>query len=90
MEQYLKNYSPDFQPFFETRLMARIEKLSGLSSVDSIYSLFFRRFVYSGFAAIAAILIVIFIMNGNLGVDSLLGVEEMNIENAIAMAISGI
>lgn len=90
MEQYFNNYSPDFKPFFETRLMARLDRLTGSKSVDSIYSLFFRRFVYSGFAAIAAVLLVIFITNGNLGIDSLLGVEDLNIENAIAMAISGI
>ena len=83
-----KNYDRDFKPFFETRLIARLEKDRKEARYELVYNRFFKRVVYSGFIAIAAILLVIFVMNGSLGVDSLLGVKDLSVENSLVLSLA--
>lgn len=88
LEQFLNDYQPDFKPFFETRLKAKLESFRNEATYERLYNRFFKRFVLSGFAAIAAILIVIFVMNGSLGLDALLGVKDLSVENSIVMSLA--
>ncbi|MFB6316951.1 hypothetical protein [Saccharicrinis sp. FJH54] len=84
----LKNYDRDFRPFFETRLKARLDKDRKETRYEIVYNRFFKRVVYSGFVAIAAILLAIFVMNGSLGMDSLLGVKDLSVENSLVLSLA--
>lgn len=88
LENYFKAYNPDFKPFFETRLKARMDSLKNEVNYEKLYNRFFKRVLVSGFAAIAAILVVIFIMNGSLEFDSILGVKDLSVENSIVLSLA--
>ena len=85
-----KNYDPDFKPFFENRLAAKIETLGEQADVMSLYDGLFKKVLYSGALTIAAILVLIFLINGSLSFDSLLGVKQISVENAMAMSLANI
>jgi hypothetical protein len=88
IEKFLENYQPDFSPFFETRLLAKIESFNNEFKVISLYNRFFSKVLYSGITVIAAILIVIFILNGSLSMDSLLGVKDLSPENTLMISMA--
>ncbi|MFB6342703.1 hypothetical protein ACE1ET_13325 [Saccharicrinis sp. FJH62] len=88
LDVLFKNYDRDFKPFFETRLKARFEKDNKEARYEMVYNRFFKRIVYSGFIAIAAILLALFVMNGSLGVDSLIGVKDLSVENSLVLSLA--
>ena len=88
MEHLFKDYDPDFNPFFETRLMAKLDALKNDVKVLKMYDLFFRRVAVSGILTIAAILVLIFIINGSLSIDSILGVKELSLENSLMLSMT--
>jgi hypothetical protein len=90
LKRLLEAYEPDFKPFFETRLKAKMFKIKKDQDYSGMYDRFFKRVVYSGFAAVAAILLVIFISNGSLGIDALMGVKDLSLEQSLALSLAGL
>lgn len=88
LSRIMKGFNSDFEPFFETRLMAKIEQLNQQSSAVEIYNLFFKRLFVTSITAIAAMLIITLILNGGLSIDAVLGIENLGVEKAIAMSIT--
>lgn len=88
MEHLFKDYNPDFKPFFETRLRAKLDALKNDVKVLKLYDHFFRRLVVSGIVTIAAMLVLIFIINGSLSIDSILGLEDLSLENSIMLSMT--
>ena len=83
-----ENYSRDFKPFFETRLNAKLLKQKEEKQVTTLYNSAFKKVMFSGFAAVAAILLVIFMLNGTLNLDALMGVKDLTIEQSLALTIA--
>jgi len=84
----LKAYAPDFSPFFETRLMARIAQLK-TESYDYVFNRVFQRIMISGIAAVALLLITIFISDGTISIDTLMGTSNLDLESLTAFTITG-
>lgn len=84
----LQQYSPDFNPFFETRLMSKIVQLKEQSYIN-LFNRTFRRILLSGIAAVAILLVAIFITDGSFSTDALMGTSNLNLENLTAMTITG-
>lgn len=81
-------YAPDFKPFFETRLMSKITQLKE-QSYDHLFNRAFQRIALSGIAAVAILLVTIFISEGSFSTDALMGTSNMDIESLTAMTITG-
>ncbi len=88
VQKVMSDYAQTFNPFFVTRVMGKIEHLNDQIYASGIYDLFFRRVVVSGVFAIAAMLILTVVLNGGFSVDALLGIGDLEMENAIAMSIT--
>lgn len=84
----LDAYAPDFKPFFETRLMSKIAQLKE-QSYDHLFNRAFQRVIYSGIAAVAILLITIFISDGSISTDALMGTSNLDLESLTAMTITG-
>ncbi len=84
----LDQYSPEFKPFFETRVMGKIAQLAS-SDYTHLFNRAFRRLLLSGVAAVIILLITIFINDGGFSTDALVGTSNLNIENLTAMTIIG-
>lgn len=83
----LDQYAPDFKPFFETRLMSKIALLKE-KNYDYAFNRAFQRVALSGVAAVALLLIMIFISDGSFSSDSLMGTSNLDLESLTAMTIS--
>lgn len=86
-EDILKSYQPEFKVFFETRVMQKIANLKE-NSYNDIFDKAFRRIALSGVAALAILLLSIFITDGSLSTDALLGTSQIDFESLSALAIS--
>lgn len=89
LDKALNNYQPDFTPFFETRLMAKIAALSE-NSYSALFGKAFQRIIFSGIAAVAILLITIYISEGTISTDALLGTSQLDLESLTAMTISNL
>jgi hypothetical protein len=87
LEEYLRQYNPDFLPFFETRVMAKIAQFS--ESYNKVFDNAFRRAVLSGVAAVVVLLVTIFVSDGALSADVLIGTSNLDLENITAMVLEG-
>lgn len=84
----LEHYAPDFKPFFETRVMSKITQLKE-QSYDYLFSRAFQRVALSGIAAVAILLITIYVSDGSISTDALVGTSNLNVENVTAMTLTG-
>lgn len=83
----LKDFNPSFKPDFESRVMEGILKAKE-NTYSSLFNSAFKRIALSGAAAVIILLISIYISDGNLSPDSLIGTSEMDIESYTAMIFS--
>lgn len=88
MSATLEQYAPDFKPFFETRLMSKITQITE-QSYDHLFNRAFQRVLLSGIAAVAILLITIFISDGSFSTDALVGTSSLDLESLTAMTITG-
>ncbi len=88
LEATFKQYNPDFIPGFEDRLMNKISGL-GPHSYNKVFDRAFQRITLTGVAAVAVLLISIFIADGSLSTDTLIGTGNMDLETLTAMTVSG-
>lgn len=84
----IKDFHPDFNPSFETRVMDQIKHLSG-HTYSTQFNHAFHRILWSGAAAVIILLITIYLNDGNLSSDTLIGTGNLNIESLTAMALNG-
>lgn len=84
----IDRYTPEFKPFFETRVMGKIAQLTE-QSYALLFNRAFRHLLLSGVAAVAILLIAIFISDGTFSTDALMGTSNLNLENLTAMTIIG-
>lgn len=88
IDDILGSYQPDFSPFFDTRLKARLDAIKNDVKEIRLYDRFFKRVAFTGIAAIAAMLVLIFFINGSLSVDAILGVKELSLENSLMLSMA--
>ena len=87
VRELIKKQDYQFKPFFETRVMSKIDNIK--NEIDFISSLFFvyKKIMVFGLSA-AFILLVIFYLTGSpLSFDNLFGTKYMNIDNLSAFLI---
>lgn len=84
----LKEYAPDFKPFFETRLMSKIAQLKE-NNYDYLFNRAFQKVIMSGIAAVALLLITIFISDGTISMDALVGTSNLDLESLTALTLTG-
>lgn len=85
----LDSYRPDFKPFFETRLMSKIAQLSE-DTYGHLFNRAFQRVILSGVAAVAILLVAIFITDGSFSSDALVGTSNLDFESITAITISSL
>lgn len=83
----LDDFNPSFKPGFESRVMEGLVKARDIT-YTSLFSRAFKRIALSGAAAIIILLISIYISDGSLSADTLLGTSEIDIESYTAMTFS--
>jgi uncharacterized membrane protein YqjE len=84
----LNRYAPDFNPFFETRLMSKIVQLKE-ESYNYLFNRAFQKVTMSGIAAVALLLFTIFISDGTISIDALVGTSNLDLESLTALTIIG-
>lgn len=84
IQSVLNDFKPDFKSGFEKRVMDSIIKVKE-NSYSHAFNNAFKRIALSGAAAIIILMITIYMSDGNLSTDSLLGTGDMNIESYTAM-----
>ena len=84
IKQALDAFKPDFKPGFESRVMAKITSTK-VYAYSHLFNTAFKRIALSGAAAIIILLITIYLSDGSLSTDSLLGTQDMDIESYTAM-----
>ena len=80
------NYSPNFKVGFEERVMERLRK--NISDLQKSIDYAFPKVFYTGLAVAAALAIFMLVTGQTLSIDSLLGIENLNMEKVLAMTIS--
>lgn len=86
-EDLLKSYKPEFKAYFDTRVMQKIANLKA-NNYGEIFDKAFQRIALSGIAALVILLLTIFISDGSLSTDALLGTSQLDFESISALAIS--
>ena len=86
--QIIEDFHPDFKPSFETRVMDKIKHISS-HTYSTQFNHAFHRILLSGAAAVIILLITIYINDGNLSTDTLIGTGNLDIESLTAMALNG-
>ncbi len=84
VRELIKKQDYQFKPFFETRVMSKIDNIK--NEIDFISRLFFiyKKILVFGFSA-AFILLIVFYLTGNpLSFDNLFGTKYMNTDNLSA------
>ena len=84
----------DFEPYFETRVMGRIEGLEAGSWTGSLFterlSFVFRRVVLVSIGILLALVISTWVREGNLRLESIAGLNELKTEEASTFLLYGI
>ena len=88
ISKVLETYAPDFNPFFETRLMSKIAQIKE-ESYDYLFNRAFQKIMLSGIAAVTLLLITIFVSDGTLSIDTLMGTSNLDLESLTALTITG-
>ncbi len=89
VSEILHAYQPDFKPFFETRLMAKMAQLSEQTYL-TLFQQAFQRVLFAGMAAVVLLLLVIFVSDAHLSADVLIGTNNLDLESLTAMQISAL
>ncbi len=88
LETTLKQFRPDFKAGFEERIMNKIVNLKA-QSFDQVFTRSFQKISLIGAAAVIALLVTILAIDGSLSTDSLIGINNIDMETATSMIISG-
>jgi len=80
----LSDYNPAFEEGFAKRVLAATDQY--IQNGDNLFYLF-KRFVFGSAAAIAALLVSVYLTDGAISFDSLLGISDIN-SDTILLALS--
>jgi len=80
MRNTLSGYAPSFDTGFSQQVLSQIG--SEASPNDDLFYLF-KRFAIGGVAAIIALLISVYLTDGNFSLDSLLGITNLTPDNLL-------
>ena len=82
LNETLKNYSPSFGENFTEKVMDRI---FNEETKNRVYDLFpvFKKVLIGGLAATIALLLSVYITDGSLNIDSLLGLSDLNSDEVL-------
>ncbi len=80
LHKMLSGYTPAFKPGFSNRVLETVSNVS--AEADNLYFLF-KRFALTGVAAIIALLISVYLTDGNFSFDSLLGLSDLSKDNLL-------
>ncbi len=82
LKKTLKNYSPSFGEDFTDKVM---NKIFDEETKNRIYDLFpaFKKVLIGGLAATIALLLSVYLTDGNLTIDSLLGLSDLNSDEVL-------
>jgi hypothetical protein len=80
----LSDYNPAFEEGFTKRVLAATDQY--IQNGDNLFYLF-KRFVFGSAAAIAALLVSVYLTDGTISFDSLLGISDIN-SDTILLALS--
>jgi len=84
LHEMLADYSPAFKPGFSDRVL---EAVSNVPATDNNLYFLFKRFALTGVAAIIALLISVYLTDGNVSFDALLGLSDLS-KNNLLLALS--
>jgi len=80
LHEMLADYSPAFKPGFSERVLETALRLPALD--NNLYFLF-KRFALTGVAAIIALLISVYLTDGNFSFNALLGLSYLSKDNLL-------
>ena len=80
----LSDFSPAFEEGFAKRVLAATDQY--IQNGDNLFYLF-KRFAFGSAAAIAALLVSVYLTDGTISVDALLGLSDIN-SDSILLALS--
>jgi len=81
LHEMLADYTPVFKPGFAGRVLETVSRASA-SPDDNLYFLF-KRFALTGVAAIIALLISVYLTDGNFSFNALLGLSDLSKDNLL-------
>ena len=84
IKKALNDFKPSFKAGFDDRVMQQLH-LAKENAYNSTFNKAFKRIFLSGAAAVVILLISIYLSDGGLSSDALLGTSEMDIESYTAM-----
>ena len=79
LRDLIGGFSPSFEPGFSQAVLVKIEHTEQNSSLSNL----FKKFAFGGVAAIIALLVSVYLTDGNLSVDSLLGLSDLSTDNLL-------
>ena len=80
LHEMLANYTPGFKPGFSNRVL---ETALNVPAVDGNLYFLFKRLALTGVAAIIALLISVYLTDGNVSFDALLGLSDLSKDNLL-------
>jgi len=73
-----------FSPFFKEKVMRQIYEISKAPAFDEVLSRFMNSVMISGAITIVIVLLLLFAYHGQLGIDTLTGIEQDDTMNFIS------
>ncbi|MBE9468656.1 MAG: hypothetical protein IMY72_10120 [Bacteroidetes bacterium] len=81
VREFIKKQDYQFKPFFETRVMSKIENIKNeLDFISRLFLVYKRIFVF-GFSVSCLILIIFYLTGSSIIFDNLFGTNYMNTDN---------
>ncbi|RLD88902.1 MAG: hypothetical protein DRJ09_07490 [Bacteroidetes bacterium] len=80
LHNMLADYTPGFKPGFADRVL---ETALNITAANGNMYFLFKRFALTGVAAIIALLISVYLTDGNVSFDALLGLSDLSKDNLL-------
>ena len=82
LKETLKNYSPSFGENFTDKVMDRIFNEETKNQILDLFPVF-KKVLIGGLAATIALLLSVYLTDGSLNIDSLLGLSDLNSDEVL-------
>jgi hypothetical protein len=73
-----------FSPFFKERVMSQVYEMTKTPAFEEVLSKFMNRVILSGVITIVLVILILYVYHGQVGVDTLTGIDQDETINFIS------